>query len=95
MGKSDRDKLHVAEAPGDGPIQRMLAECAREHRVWLIGGTLPLVIEGATPSGAAGVDRVRTRTWSSIRAASKRRATTRCICSRTTTGASATTSRAP
>ena len=42
MGQSDRDKLAIAEAPGDGPIQRMLAETAREHRVWLIGGTLPL-----------------------------------------------------
>ena len=42
MGRADRDKLGVAEAPGDGPIQRMLAEAARAHRVWLIGGTLPL-----------------------------------------------------
>jgi deaminated glutathione amidase len=42
MGHSDRDKLALAEAPGDGPIQRMLAESAREHRVRLIGGTLPL-----------------------------------------------------
>ncbi|MGZ5274779.1 MAG: carbon-nitrogen hydrolase family protein [Caldimonas sp.] len=42
MGRSDRDKLAVAEAPGDGPIQRMLAEAARRHRIWLVGGTLPL-----------------------------------------------------
>ena len=42
MGRSDRDKLAVAEAPGDGPIQAMLAETAREHRLWLVGGTLPL-----------------------------------------------------
>ena len=42
MGRSDRDKLAVAEAPGTGPIQSMLAESAREHRVWLVGGTLPL-----------------------------------------------------
>ena len=53
MGKSDRDKLAVAEAPGDGPIQRMLAESAREHRVWLIGGTLPLAI---VDGGSAGDD---------------------------------------
>jgi deaminated glutathione amidase len=43
MGRGDRDKLAIAEAPGDGPIQRMLAEAAREHRVWLIGGTLPIL----------------------------------------------------
>ncbi len=42
LGRSDRDKLAVAETPGDGPIQRLLADTAREHRVWLIGGTLPL-----------------------------------------------------
>jgi len=42
MGQSDRDKLEVAESPGDGPIQAMLAEAARTHRVWLIGGTLPI-----------------------------------------------------
>jgi nitrilase len=42
MGRSDRDKLEVAEQPGEGPIQRTLAGLAREHGVWLIGGTLPL-----------------------------------------------------
>ena len=42
MGRSDRDKLAVAEAPGDGPIQSMLAETARELRLWLVAGTLPL-----------------------------------------------------
>src|SRR5450432_1998866 len=54
MGTSDRDKLGIAETAGDGPIQRMLAETAREHRVWLIGGTLPLTLgPGATREGIA------------------------------------------
>ncbi|MBX3604396.1 MAG: carbon-nitrogen hydrolase family protein [Piscinibacter sp.] len=43
MGMKDSEKLRVAEAPGDGPIQRMLADTARAHRVWVVGGTLPLV----------------------------------------------------
>ena len=42
MGKSDRDKLTIAEAPGSGPIQRALADAARQHGVWVIGGTLPI-----------------------------------------------------
>ena len=42
MGRSDRDKLAVAEVAGTGPIQQMLSDAAREHRVWLVGGTLPL-----------------------------------------------------
>ena len=42
MGPNDRDKLAIAEAAGDGPIQQALADAAREHRVWIIGGTLPI-----------------------------------------------------
>ena len=42
MGRADTDKLDIAETPGRGPIQRMLAEAASEHGVWLIAGTLPI-----------------------------------------------------
>jgi nitrilase len=38
----DTDKLVIAEAPGDGPIQARLADAARRHRMWIVGGTLPL-----------------------------------------------------
>jgi nitrilase len=43
MGNSERDKLDVAEQPGDGPIQRFLARQAATRRIWLVGGTIPLV----------------------------------------------------
>ena len=42
MGRADRDKLQIAEADGEGPIQAMLAQAARRHGVWVIGGTLPI-----------------------------------------------------
>jgi nitrilase len=42
MGFKDTDKLAIRETPGHGPIQQFLADSAREHRVWVIGGTLPL-----------------------------------------------------
>ena len=42
MGRRDDDKLAIAETPGDGPIQRFLAEQARMHGLWIVGGTLPL-----------------------------------------------------
>ena len=42
MGRNDRDKLAVAEALGEGPIQQTLAEAAQRHAVWIIGGSLPL-----------------------------------------------------
>lgn len=46
MGQRDGDKLAIAEAPGDGPIQQTLADLARELGIWLIGGTLPLRVAG-------------------------------------------------
>jgi nitrilase len=48
MGMSDTDKVGHAEQPGHGPIQDFMAEQARAHGIWLIGGTMPLV------SGEAG-----------------------------------------
>lgn len=42
LGRRDDDKLTIAESPGDGPIQAMLAEAARAHGLWVVGGTLPL-----------------------------------------------------
>ena len=42
LGRSDRDKLGVAETDGHGPIQDCLASAAQRHGLWLIGGTLPL-----------------------------------------------------
>jgi predicted amidohydrolase len=43
MGMSDTDKVAHAEQPGTGPIQDCMMELAREHGVWLVGGTLPMV----------------------------------------------------
>ena len=43
MGMLDADKVSQAEQPGHGPIQDFMAETAKRHGIWLIGGTLPLV----------------------------------------------------
>ena len=48
MGRHESDKVAHAEQPGQGPLQDFMADMARQHGVWLIGGTLPLV------SGEAG-----------------------------------------
>ncbi|MFP5405190.1 MAG: carbon-nitrogen hydrolase family protein [Gammaproteobacteria bacterium] len=47
LGRRDRDKLEVREFDGDGPLQRFLSEQARNHGIWLVGGTIPLA--GARP----------------------------------------------
>jgi nitrilase len=42
MGRRDTDKVALREPLGAGQIQQFLADAARRHRVWLVGGTLPL-----------------------------------------------------
>jgi deaminated glutathione amidase len=45
MGMKDTDKLALAEAAGDGPIQQFLSELAQQHALWLVAGTLPISTE--------------------------------------------------
>ncbi|MDR0440165.1 MAG: carbon-nitrogen hydrolase family protein [Candidatus Accumulibacter sp.] len=40
---SEADKIAAAEREGSGPIQEFLADTARRHGIWLIGGSLPFV----------------------------------------------------
>ena len=48
MGAQSTDKVRAAERDGDGPQQEFLATQAREHRVVLIGGSVPLACDDAT-----------------------------------------------
>jgi deaminated glutathione amidase len=43
IGATDEARLAAREAPGEGPIQEVLAETARTHGIWLVGGSIPLV----------------------------------------------------
>ena len=45
MGMNDGDKVKVREHDGRGPIQDWLAETARKHAIWLIGGSIPLIAD--------------------------------------------------
>ena len=42
LGQRDSDKLALAEDFGQGPLQDFLAQLARQHGVYLVGGTIPL-----------------------------------------------------
>src|SRR3546814_1601291 len=42
MGHSDLPQLGRAEAAGDGPILPWLKQVARDLRLWIVAGTLPL-----------------------------------------------------
>ena len=56
MGRKDTDKVDAREREGSGPIQDCLAETASRHRVWLVGGTMPIEVDGRT-------DRIRNTTF--------------------------------
>ena len=43
MGLKDADKRTVAEADGQGQVQEFLAAAARRLRLWIVGGSVPLV----------------------------------------------------
>jgi predicted amidohydrolase len=47
MGMRDTDKVAARERDGEGPIQAFLAGEARRHKVWIVGGSVPL--EASTP----------------------------------------------
>jgi nitrilase len=63
MGRREDDRVAIAEAPGDGPVQAFLAGRAAALGVWIVGGTLPVLAPGEPrprassilydPSGAA------------------------------------------
>ncbi len=42
MGMKETDKVVVREEEGKGPIQRFLAGQAKKHKIWLVGGSIPL-----------------------------------------------------
>jgi deaminated glutathione amidase len=47
LGHRDTDKLAIQEAYGTGMIQAFLSQAARELGLWIVGGTLPVSIDGS------------------------------------------------
>ena len=45
MGKEDDERLGIVEAFGKGPLQTFLSEQSKQHKIWLLGGTIPLQTE--------------------------------------------------
>lgn len=43
MGKEETDKVAIRESANGGPIQEFLAQQAKKHAVWLVGGTIPMI----------------------------------------------------
>jgi nitrilase len=87
MGMKDTDKVAARERDGSGPIQDFLAAEARRHKIWIVGGSVPL--ESSVP------DKVRNSAWSTTSWARGSRATTRSTSSASTWARNATPRSAP
>ena len=56
MAADESGKVRIAEADGTGPIQEFLAASARELKLWIVGGTIPIrSADPARPYAACGV----------------------------------------
>jgi deaminated glutathione amidase len=42
ISDDETDKLNIVEDIGNGPIQNLLAEMARQHGLWLMAGSMPI-----------------------------------------------------
>src|SRR5262245_31953984 len=42
MGMKDTDKVAARERDGTGPIQDFLAAQSKRHKIWIVGGSIPL-----------------------------------------------------
>lgn len=55
MARREGDRQAVAEHDGEGPIQTMLATAARDLKLTIVGGTIPLRVPGETRVAAASL----------------------------------------
>ena len=53
MPLNDADRLAAVEKDGSGPIQSFLSAQAKNHRIWIVGGTIPLVAKDSSKVRAA------------------------------------------
>ncbi len=45
MGMKDEDMLAAKEQIGSGTVQKFMAEMARKHCIWVVGGSIPLIAD--------------------------------------------------
>jgi deaminated glutathione amidase len=55
MGQKDEDKLVLAETPGLGTVQDFLSDTARDLKMSIVGGTLPMATDDPTHAANASL----------------------------------------
>lgn len=53
LGMHDSDLLRYREEQGEGQIQNFISRQCRQHRIWIVAGTIPLVCEDPDRLAAA------------------------------------------
>ena len=43
MSMTEQERVGIAEQPGEGVIQDFLRSQSKKHKIWLVGGTIPMV----------------------------------------------------
>lgn len=63
IGRHETDKVKLRERDGRGPIQDFLSAAAKQHRLWIVGGTAPIECaeEGRISSACLVFDEQGTR----------------------------------
>ncbi len=52
FGLPERERAARAESPGAGPVQDFLRAAAQRHKLWIVGGTVPLRTANGAPRAA-------------------------------------------
>ena len=55
MAMQESENIELAEEQGHGQIQDFIRQCATDHKVWIVAGSIPLKIEGSNKPGAASL----------------------------------------
>ena len=55
MGQQDTDTVNVAETYGHGPMQDFVSRTAREYKVWILAGTIPLFTDNPNKYSASSL----------------------------------------
>lgn len=55
MGETSKDKVQVSEIFGNGIIQDFLSNQAKKHKIWIVGGTIPIACEDPHKVRAASI----------------------------------------
>lgn len=55
LGRGEADRIAAAEPPGEGPTQDFLAAEARRLGIWIVGGTIPVLVPGESRPRASSI----------------------------------------